>query len=153
MLSVTPSVNAGGLVTLDINQQVTDVGDVDAATGQRNFLTRQIQSRVAVRSGDPIVLGGVMTDNENGGNSGVPGLRNIPLLGALFSTTNNTRARTELLVMLTPRVLTDDSTLREVSAELRDRMRNLTTQTSLSPLPALEPGHQSAPAPALAAPR
>ncbi|WOO31841.1 type II secretion system secretin GspD [Diaphorobacter limosus] len=153
MLSVTPSVNAGGLVTLDINQQVTDVGDVDAATGQRNFLTRQIQSRVAVRSGDPIVLGGVMTDNENGGNSGVPGLRNIPLLGALFSTTNNTRARTELLVMLTPRVLTDDSTLREVSAELRDRMRNLTTQTSLSPLPALEPGHQSAPAPALVAPR
>ena len=81
------------------------------------------------------------------------GLRNIPLLGALFSTTNNTRARTELLVMLTPRVLTDDSTLREVSAELRDRMRNLTTQTSLSPLPALEPGHQSAPAPALVAPR
>ncbi len=153
MLSVTPSVNAGGLVTLDINQQVTDVGDVDAATGQRNFLTRQIQSRVAVRSGDPIVLGGVMTDNENGGNSGVPGLRNIPLLGALFSTTNNTRARTELLVMLTPRVLTDDSTLREVSAELRDRMRNLTTQTSLSPLPALEPGHQGAPAPALVAPR
>ena len=153
MLSVTPSVNAGGLVTLDINQQVTDVGDVDAATGQRNFLTRQIQSRVAVRSGDPIVLGGVMTDNETGGNSGVPGLRNIPLLGALFSTTNNTHARTELLVMLTPRVLTDDSTLREVSAELRDRMRTLTTQTSLSPLPALEPNRQGAPAPALVAPR
>ncbi|MBS0506423.1 MAG: type II secretion system secretin GspD [Proteobacteria bacterium] len=153
MLSVTPNVNAGGLVTLDINQQVTDVGDVDAATGQRSFLTRQIQSRVAVRSGDPIVLGGVMTDNETGGNSGVPGLRNIPLLGALFSTTNNNHARTELLVMLTPRVLNDDSTLREVSAELRDRMRTLTTQTSLSPLPALEPNRQGAPAPALAAPR
>jgi general secretion pathway protein D len=153
MLSVTPSVNAGGLVTLDINQQVTDVGDVDAATGQRNFLTRQIQSRVAVRSGDPIVLGGVMTDHENGGNSGVPGLRNIPLLGALFSTTANNHARTELLVMLTPRVLNDDSTLREVSAELRDRMRTLTTQTSLSPLPALEPNRQGAPAPALVAPR
>ncbi len=51
MLSVTPSVNAGGLITLDISQQVTDVGDLDTATGQRAFLTRQIQTRVAVRSG------------------------------------------------------------------------------------------------------
>ncbi len=148
MLNVTPSVNAGGLVTLDIVQQVTDVGDVDSATGQRSFLTRQIQSRVAVRSGDPIVLGGVMSDNESVGNTGVPGLRNIPLLGALFSTTANTTARTELLVMMTPRVLNDDSTLREVSAELRDRMRSLTTQTSLTPLPMLERGPQLAPPPA-----
>lgn len=140
MLNVTPSVNAGGLVTLDILQQVTDVGEVDQPTGQRNFLTRQIQSRVAVRSGEPIVLGGVMSENESAGNNGVPVLRSIPLVGTLFSTTNNTKARTELLVMMTPRVLEDDASLREASAEMRDRLRMLSTQTQLSPLPLLEQG-------------
>lgn len=146
MLNVTPSVNASGLITLDILQQVTDVGELDDATQQRFFLARQIQTRVAVRSGEPIVLGGVMSENETAGNSGVPGLRNIPLLGALFSTSENTNARTELLVMLTPRVLEDDDALRSASAEMRDRLRGLTLQTNLTPLPQLEstsPGSES----------
>ena len=150
MLNVTPSVNASGLITLDIQQQVTDVGEVDTATNQRAFLARQIQTRVAVRSGDPIVLGGVISENETAGNSGVPGLRNIPLLGALFSTSENTNARTELLVMLTPRVLEDDDALRSASAEMRDRLRGLTTQTNLTPLPQLESPRREAPAPASA---
>lgn len=145
MLSVTPSVNAGGLVTLDINQQVTDVGDVDAATGQRSFLTRQIQSRVAVRSGDPIVLGGVMSENQSTGNSGVPGLRDVPVLGALFSTDTTTSARTELLVVLTPRALEDDDALRAASAEMRDRMRTMSLQGLLVPASAAKPPEGGAP--------
>ncbi|WP_406623201.1 type II secretion system secretin GspD [Acidovorax sp. SDU_ACID1] len=139
VLNVTPSVNASGLITLDILQQVTDVGEEDTATRQRYFLARQIQTRVAVRSGEPIVLGGVISENETAGNNGVPGLRNIPLLGALFSTSESTSARTELLVMLTPRVLEDDDALRSASAEMRDRLRGLTTQTNLTPLPQLDP--------------
>ena len=133
MLSVTPSVNAGGLITMDIAQQVTDVGDIDAATGQRNFLTRQIQSRVAVRSGEPIVMGGMIRDNETRGNSGIPGLADIPVLGTLFSTNTNNRARTELLVLLTPRVLENDDDLRAASAELRQRMRTMSLDNTAFP--------------------
>ncbi|MEZ5718455.1 MAG: type II secretion system secretin GspD [Burkholderiaceae bacterium] len=129
MLSVTPSVNAGGLITMDIVQQVTDVGEIDVATGQRNFLTRQIQSRVAVRSGEPIVLGGMIRENETNGRSGVPGLADIPLFGALFSTTSNKRERTELLVLMTPRALEDDDQLRAASAELRQRMRSMSLES------------------------
>lgn len=129
MLSVTPSVNAGGLITMDIAQQVTDVGDIDAATGQRNFLTRQIQSRVAVRSGEPIVLGGMIRDNETKGNSGIPILADVPVLGALFSTNSNNRARTELLVLLTPRALENDDELRAASDELRQRMRSMSLES------------------------
>jgi len=125
MLSVTPSVNAGGLVTMDIVQQVTDVGDVDAATGQRSFMNRQIQSRIAVRSGESIVLGGLIRDNESNGRSGVPVLSNLPVIGALFSTTNDTRQRTELLVLLTPRALENDDALRQASQEMRERMRGI----------------------------
>ncbi|TSE28759.1 Type II secretion system protein D [Tepidimonas thermarum] len=128
MLSVTPSVNAGGTVTMDIVQQVTDVGEIDAATGQRNFLTRQIQSRVAVRSGETVVLGGLIRDNETNGSSGLPGLSQIPVLGALFGTQTKQRDRTELLVLLTPRALEDDDALRAASTELRERMRTLSLQ-------------------------
>jgi general secretion pathway protein D len=117
---------------MDIAQQVTDVGEIDAATGQRNFQSRQIQSRVAVRSGESIVLGGLIRENQTNGSSGVPGLASIPVLGALFSTNSSNSNRTELLVLLTPRALEDDDALRAASAELRQRMHTLTLQAPLA---------------------
>lgn len=140
MLSVTPSVNAGGLISMDISQQVTDVGEEDTTTGQRAFQTRQIQTRVAVRSGEPIVLGGLIRENDSGSRAGVPVLADIPLLGSLFSTTSNRRDRTELLVLMTPRALEDDDQLRAASAEIRDRMRSLSLQS-----PSLSRGAHEAP--------
>jgi general secretion pathway protein D len=128
LLSVTPSVNAGGLISMDISQQVTDVGARDEVTQQRSFQTRQIQTRVAVRSGESIVLGGLIRENDSNTRSGLPGLADVPLLGALFSNTSNLRDRTELLVLMTPRALEDDDQLRSASAEMRERMRSLSLQ-------------------------
>ncbi|RYF53585.1 MAG: type II secretion system protein GspD [Comamonadaceae bacterium] len=134
MLSVTPSVNAGGLISMDISQQVTDVGEADQPTGQRAFLTRQINTRVAVRSGEPVVLGGLIRENDTSGRNGVPVLSSLPVVGALFGNTTNNNNRTELLVMLTPRALENDDELRSASAEMRDRMRSLSLQSR--PFPA-----------------
>ena len=125
-LQVTPSVNDGGLVTLDIDQSVTDVGPVDAATRQRSFLERNVSSRVAIRSGDSVVLGGLIRDNETEGKSGVPLLMDIPVVGALFSTTTQASTRTELLIFITPRVMEGDEDLRDLNREMRSRMRGLT---------------------------
>ena len=125
-LQVTPSVNDGGLVTLDIDQSVTDVGNVDAATRQRSFLERNVSSRVAVRSGESIVLGGLIRDNETEGRSGVPLLMDIPVVGGLFSTTTQASSRTELLIFITPRVMESDQDLRDLNIEMRNRMRGLT---------------------------
>jgi len=124
-LEVTPSVNDGGLVTLDINQSITDVGPVDAATGQRSFLERTVSSRVAIRSGESVVLGGLIRDNESTGRSGIPLLMDIPGLGALFSTTDTSSSRTELLIFISPRVLEGDQDLRDLNKEMRDRMKGL----------------------------
>ena len=124
-LEVTPSVNDGGLVTLDIIQSITDVGPVDAATGQRSFLERNVSSRVAIRSGESVVLGGLIRDNESEGRSGIPLLMDIPGLGALFSTTNNVASRTELLIFISPRVLEGAEDLRALNTEMRNRMRGL----------------------------
>lgn len=125
LLSVTPSVNAGNLISMQINQSVSDVGNVDSATLQRSFLQRMITSKVAVRSGETIVLGGLIRDNKGDGKQGVPLLQDIPVLGALFSTTTLKKNRTELLVMITPRVVRTEQDVREVGAELKSKMLGL----------------------------
>lgn len=124
-LTVTPSVNSGNMVAMQLNQSVTDVGNIDTATGQRAFLQRQIGSRVAVRSGETIVLGGLIRDNSTVGRTGVPFLSDLPLLGNLFGSSSKNGARTELLVMITPQVVRSDSEIRTVAAEARDRMKGL----------------------------
>lgn len=129
-LTVTPSVNAGNIVTMQVDQTVTDVGAVDEATGQRAFLQRQIASKVAVRSGESLVLGGLIRDNTTSGKYGVPVLQDVPVLGNLFGTNSTNGNRTELLVVITPRVVRSDQEVREVGRDLRDRMRSLQTVRS-----------------------
>jgi general secretion pathway protein D len=129
MLDVTPSVSAGDLISLDINQMVTDLGADSTSkqtSGYPTFMQRQITSKVAVRSGETMVLGGLIKDNSSRGKTGVPLLSQIPVVGALFGTTEESSARTELLVVITPRVIRSDEDARAVSRELRERMRGLT---------------------------
>ena len=125
-LAVTPSVNAGNLVTMQIDQTVTDTSTASGGTSaQPIFLQRQISSKVAVRSGESIVLGGLIKDSQSAGKSGVPLLQDLPLLGNLFGTNTREGSRTELLVVITPKVVRTDPEIREVSEELRDRLRGL----------------------------
>jgi len=124
-LTVTPSVNAGGLVTMDVEQSVTDVGQIDAATGQRAFLERNIMSRVAVRSNESVVLGGLIRENASNTESGVPILHQLPIIGPIFGTTGKEDRRTELLVIITPRALYNENELRQVSDEMRSQIRHM----------------------------
>ncbi len=130
-LAVTPSVNAGNIVTMQIAQGVTDVGQIDNATGQRTFLQRRIDSKVAVRSGETLVLGGLIRDNTTTGKSGIPLLQDVPVLGTLFGGSNSNTARTELLVIITPRVVRSDQEVRSVSEEMRQRMKGFSTIEAL----------------------
>jgi general secretion pathway protein D len=142
MLAVTPSVNTGDMVTMTINQSVTDVGQIDIATGQRAFLNRQIGSRVAVRSGEALVLGGLIRDNKTKGSTGIPFLSQIPVIGALFGTQTENGTRTELLVVITPRVIRTSHDARQVGVEMRDRMRGFRAlveeQSPLLPKPLVD---------------
>lgn len=122
-LVVTPSVNAGNIVTMQVEQSVTDVGAKDEVTNQRAFLQRQLSSKVAVRSGESIVMGGLIQENSTATKSGIPILHTLPLLGNLFGSTSNDGRRTELLVVITPRVVRSDIDIRQVSEDLRDRMK------------------------------
>ena len=103
----------------------------DVVVPTNTFLQRQINSKVAVRSGETLVLGGLIKDSASSSKGGVPLLSSIPVVGALFGRHRNTADRTELLVILTPRVLRSDDDARAISRELRDRMQGL-----MEPLPA-----------------
>ena len=123
-LNVRPSVNAGGLVTMQIEQSVTDVGTVDSR-GNPTFLERAIMSRVAVRSHESVVLGGLIRENAKNRESGVPFLHKLPLIGPIFGTVEKEDTRTELLVIITPRAIYNEQDLREVSEEMRSQIRHM----------------------------
>jgi general secretion pathway protein D len=125
-LSVTPRVSNSGLVTMEVQQEVataaaTTTSNIDAPTIQN----RQIDSVVAVNSGETIVLGGLMRTQQTESETGVPGLRRIPGLGKLFGATNNEEARTELLVLITPRVIRNRDDVRSITEEFRQKLPRL----------------------------
>jgi general secretion pathway protein D len=111
---------------MQVDQTTTDVGTASSsANNQPSFLQRQISSKVAVRSGESIVLGGLIKDNTTTSKAGVPFLQDVPVVGKLFGTNASKSNRTELLVIITPRVVRTDVDIREVSEDLRERMRGL----------------------------
>ena len=134
VLSVRPHINAGGLVTLEISQEVSDV-QVGVTTTGLNSPTinkRSAQTIVAVQSGDTMVLGGLIKDDNSNGSSGLPYLSEIPVVGALFGAKNETKTRREMIITITPRVVNDYQQARDVTAEFR---RKLTGMQKLNALP------------------
>lgn len=124
IMQVTPRVNSGGLVTLDIVQQVSDVDPSVNTAGIQSpaFLERNVASRVVVQDGQTLGLAGLIRDNSSRKNEGFPWIKNVPLLGALFSQQTNSRARTELLVLITPHVVYNQRDARALSEDLREQL-------------------------------
>ncbi len=126
ILKVTPRVNSGGLVLLDISQEVSDVARTGSSTiDSPTIQTRRFASSIAVQDGQTIALGGLMRDNRNRNQTGVPGLSQIPVVGALFGEQSRDRDRTELLILLTPTVVRTAEDAQTVTDELREKIRTI----------------------------
>ena len=132
LLTVTPRVNSGGLVTMELNQEVTDVGSIDIATGQRSFLQRNINSTVAVQDGSTIVLGGLITENKVESESGIPGLYKLPLIGGLFGSTSTSMVKRELIVLITPKVIPNHQIATEITQEYANKMELLKSSLQIN---------------------
>jgi len=125
LLTVTPRINSGGQVMLEISQEVSLPGTEPAVGGGGNvsIAQRSINSSVIVQSGQSVVLGGLILETTSEGKSGVPGLMNIPLLGKLFTQASEDVFRTELIVTVSPTVVEDQREMQKVTDELRQRMQ------------------------------
>lgn len=126
ILDVTPRVNPGGLVYLDVSQQVSSVDTAASvnAAGNPTILQRQVNTHAIVQSGQTVLLGGLIQQDESRGDGGVPFLNRIPVLGRLFGTTNRSHSRTELIVLITPTVIASGEDARRVTEEYRRKLRS-----------------------------
>ena len=127
ILKVTPRVNSGGLVLLDIAQEVSDVlpqssSQASSQDASPTIEQRKIATSVAVQDGQTVALGGLIQNEVQKNRTTIPLLGNIPYIGHLFGDTSNALMRTELVVLLTPRVVRTPVDARAVTEELREKI-------------------------------
>jgi general secretion pathway protein D len=132
-LKVKPRVNANGMVIMEIEQSVerpvqTASSQIDSPTIQ----TREITSSVAVLSGETIVLGGLIDSNKSKSKGGIPFLYELPLIGPLFGTTSDADVRTELVVLITPRVMQSKQDARLIANEFKRKLTGIYEDTPAS---------------------
>ncbi|MGN6481556.1 type II secretion system secretin GspD [Luteibacter sp.] len=125
ILNVRPRVNPGGLVYLEVTQEVSKVGEQPNGSGNAPIEKRRLKTEVAVQSGQTVLLGGLIREMGAHGRGGVPGLSRIPVLGHLFSNRWDNNQRTETIVLITPRVITSAEDARRVADDYRRRFRSL----------------------------
>ena len=131
-LAIKPRVNANGLVLMDLMQSVnTAVATTALATGTSGAIStptiqkRQIGTSVAVQSGETIVLGGLIREENNYSRNGVPFFHELPWIGPLFGGTTRNNDKTELVVLLTPRVMKSRQDAQDVTEEFKRKLTGI----------------------------
>ncbi len=123
ILAVTPRINAGGLVNLEVVQEVsTASATTSSGINSPTISKRSARTVLSVQSGESIVMGGLISERSSGGSAGLPVLSEIPILGALFGNQSRKNDRTELILLITPRVANNFSQAKHLSDELRRKM-------------------------------
>jgi general secretion pathway protein D len=126
ILTVTPRITATGLVSLHITQEISSTqAPPSAAIQSPSFLKRLISTRAVVQDGETIALGGLIEENATTTRNRIPLLGDIPGLGVLFGTTTRSKEKTELIVLLTPRIIPDVPAARAATKELREKLGGL----------------------------
>jgi general secretion pathway protein D len=126
LLAVTPRINSGGLVTLEVNQEVSEALPITVAGNPNpDVLTRNAKTSVVVASGESIVLAGLIRENNKRGSSGLPLLSKIPIIGAVFGSQSVDTTRTELVLIITPKIVNNPQQARDVTDEFRKKLPSL----------------------------
>ncbi len=109
-LSVTPHINTGNRITMDVHPEVSDLASQATVQGGIIINTTMADTRVMVNDGETAVIGGLIRSNESSTKRGIPILMDVPLLGNLFRSTSTTKQKRELLIFVTPKILGDAGT-------------------------------------------
>lgn len=104
-LEVTPHINADNQITMDLHPEISDLASATSTQGGIIFTTTEAETRVLVGDGETAVIGGLMRHGELTSKRGVPLLKDIPLLGRLFRSSERRVEKRELLIFVTPRIV------------------------------------------------
>ena len=123
ILTIIPQVNSQGLVHLQVKQEVSDVGAASFGnTNSPSFTTRDAETTAVVQDGDTLAIGGIISDTTRRDRTGVPYLMDLPVLGRLFGTTNDTTDRTELVMLITPHVVRNRDEAQQVTEGFKEKI-------------------------------
>jgi MSHA biogenesis protein MshL len=141
-LDVTPQIDENGLITMQIHPSISDIlGNSVSPDGKSTkpiIDVREVDSMVKVKNGQTIVIAGLMTEKINNTTTRVPILGDIPIVGTLFKRVSQEKTKTELVILLTPYILTDQS-IEDIRKEQERRLKN--AEMPLEPVPSLNPRH------------
>jgi general secretion pathway protein D len=129
-LKITPHVNKNGYITLDIKQQIKKIVEGTSALANPSVFNREVTSRVTVKSERTIVLGGLIRDDTTTVEKKVPLLGDIPLLGLLFRKKSKTTERTNLMIFITPHILTEDQSISDVTEKKRQEQETFESESA-----------------------
>ena len=130
-VTVTPTINADGIVVMEIEQNISNsVPGSLGSGGNPDIFERSISTEVVARSGETILLGGLISQSSSNSDSGAPGLARIPLLGNLFKSKSDISDRTELIMLVTPRVVKSTDKWDDYRDELLEGLRFLSVESA-----------------------
>lgn len=127
LLEVKPTITSSGQVTLSISQEVSNTGNPVTAGGTEypSFQKRKVTTDATIENGKTIMLAGLIEERGNDTVSGVPGLKDVPVFGALFGTTKKVRNKTELLITITPYVVASNEEGNRIANTFQDGLQKL----------------------------
>jgi general secretion pathway protein D len=126
VLEVTPRINAGGYVTMDLNQSVSTVVNTTTSTiDSPTFQQRRLNSTVSVKTGETILLGGLIQQTDSRQQQGIPILHDIPGIGPLFGSHTNGAGRTELIMLMTPHVISNEADSRGLTTHIEQQFQTV----------------------------
>ena len=123
ILTVKPQINAKGLVTLEIAQEVSDAKTTTTGVGGTpTFTVRQAHTSLITADNQTVVLGGLIREDNTRTSAGIPGLRKMPLLGPLFGSEGVSKQRTELIVLITPHIISNLEEGAHITHEMKEKV-------------------------------
>lgn len=128
ILKVKPQVNESGLVSLEVNQEVSTYDTVTLGVADKTIILNKAEASTSlvVQDGQTIVIGGLIREERSQSRSGVPFLSKIPILGYLFGTTSDDASRQEIIILLTPRVIKTVDQAKGMTSDYVDRFEDAT---------------------------
>ena len=138
-LTITPTINPDGYVNLNLTQEVSAVAEQGELAPV--ISTREASTHLFVRDGQTVVIGGLIETQRDRTRSGIPFLKDIPVLGALFGVTRNTSRNSELFLFLTPHIIRSDQDAERLRERVDDatRLPEGTESVLTRPAPATPP--------------
>jgi general secretion pathway protein D len=123
ILRVSPRINLNGNVRLDVEQEISNVSPQTAASLTPTVSERKVKSSISVATGQTVLLAGLISEQQNKGRNGIPGLDQIPGLGDAFAHQDYKTTRTELIIFIRPQIIRDGTDAHYVAEELRSKLR------------------------------